>query len=131
MKLLKTALVILGFAATSMAHAADATKENKTIRLATTTSTYHSGLLDYLLPEFKKDTGYSVDVLAAGTGKALRMGENGDVDLVMTHAPKAEATFVDKGLGVLPRKLMHNDFILVGPEKIQQKSKVIKTLLMR
>ncbi|UKA11424.1 substrate-binding domain-containing protein [Photobacterium damselae subsp. damselae] len=129
MKLLKTALVILGFAATTMAHAADATKENKTIRLATTTSTYHSGLLDYLLPEFKKDTGYSVDVLAAGTGKALRMGENGDVDLVMTHAPKAEATFVDKGFGVLPRKLMHNDFILVGPEKDPAKIKGDKNIV--
>ena len=86
------------------------------IRLATTTSTYHSGLLDFLLPEFKKDTGYDVQVLAAGTGKALKMGENGDVDVVMTHAPNAEATFVDKGFGVLPRALMYNDFVLVGPQ---------------
>ncbi|CZF79935.1 PBP superfamily domain protein [Grimontia celer] len=85
------------------------------IRLATTTSTYHSGLLEYLLPEFKKDTGYEVQILAAGTGKALKMGENGDVDLVMTHAPNAEAKFVDKGFGVLPRGLMYNDFVLVGP----------------
>lgn len=86
------------------------------IRLATTTSTYHSGLLDYLLPEFEKDSGYIVDVLATGTGKALQMGENGDVDLVMTHAPVSEALFVEKGYGVLPRKLMYNDFILVGPK---------------
>ncbi|WP_154115598.1 ABC transporter substrate-binding protein [Vibrio cincinnatiensis] len=86
------------------------------IRLATTTSTYHSGLLDYLLPEFKKDSGYTVDVIATGTGKALKMGENGDVDLVMTHAPEAEALFVEQGHGVLPRKLMYNDFILVGPK---------------
>ncbi|GAB2660380.1 substrate-binding domain-containing protein [Vibrio panuliri] len=86
------------------------------VRLATTTSTYHSGLLDYLLPEFEKDTGYKVDVIAAGTGKSLKMGENGDVDLVMTHAPKAEANFVEKGYGVLPRKLMYNDFVLVGPQ---------------
>ncbi|MCG7496382.1 substrate-binding domain-containing protein [Vibrio sp. Of7-15] len=90
--------------------------EQQTIRLATTTSTYHSGLLDYLLPEFKKDTGYEVQVLAAGTGKSLRMGQNGDVDLVMTHAPKAEANFVEKGYGVLPRKLMYNDFVVVGPK---------------
>ncbi|WP_375322514.1 substrate-binding domain-containing protein [Aliivibrio logei] len=86
------------------------------VRLATTTSTYHSGLLDYLLPEFKKDSGYEVQVLAAGTGKALKMGENGDVDLVMTHAPKAEANFVEKGYGVDPKALMYNDFVLVGPK---------------
>ncbi|ELR63540.1 ABC-type tungstate transport system, periplasmic binding protein [Photobacterium marinum] len=112
MKFLKTTFVILALASASAVQAA----ENMTIRLATTTSTYHSGLLDYLLPEFKKDTGYSVDVLAAGTGKSLRMGQNGDVDLVMTHAPKAEAKFVENGYGVLPRKLMHNDFVIVGPK---------------
>ncbi|EAR54853.1 Hypothetical extracellular tungstate binding protein [Photobacterium sp. SKA34] len=116
MNFFKTSLVILSLAAASLSHAATDNKENKTIRLATTTSTYHSGLLDFLLPAFKKDTGYTVEVLAAGTGKALRMGENGDVDLVMTHAPKAEAKFVDDGFGVLPRKLMHNDFVLVGPK---------------
>ncbi|USD66578.1 substrate-binding domain-containing protein [Vibrio sp. SCSIO 43136] len=86
------------------------------VRLATTTSTYHSGLLDYLLPEFQKDTGYQVDIIAAGTGKALRMGENGDVDLVMTHAPKAEADFVEKGYGIEPHALMYNDFVVVGPK---------------
>lgn len=112
MKFIKTTLVILSLASASAAQAT----EDMTIRLATTTSTYHSGLLDYLLPEFKKDTGYSVEVLAAGTGKSLRMGQNGDVDLVMTHAPKAEANFVEKGYGVLPRKLMHNDFVVVGPQ---------------
>ncbi|PSV31219.1 substrate-binding domain-containing protein [Photobacterium sp. GB-72] len=116
MNFFKTSLVVLSLAAASLSHAATDNKENKTIRLATTTSTYHSGLLDYLLPAFKKDTGYTVEVLAAGTGKALRMGENGDVDLVMTHAPKAEAKFVDGGFGILPRKLMHNDFVLVGPK---------------
>ncbi len=88
----------------------------KTIRLATTTSTYHSGLLSYLLPEFEKQTGYEVKVLAAGTGKALRMGESGDVDLMITHAPKAEADFIAKGFGILPEPLMYNDFILVGPK---------------
>ena len=112
MKFLKTTLVILSLASASAVQAA----EDMTIRLATTTSTYHSGLLDYLLPVFKKDTGYSVEVLAAGTGKSLRMGQNGDVDLVMTHAPKAEANFVEEGYGVLPRKLMHNDFVVVGPD---------------
>ncbi|MCK6264973.1 substrate-binding domain-containing protein [Vibrio sp. ZSDE26] len=102
------------------------------IRLATTTSTYHSGLLNHLLPKFEKDTGYKVDVIAAGTGKSLKMGENGDVDLVMTHAPKAEASFVDQGFGVLPRQLMYNDFVIVGPSadpaKIQQADNVTSVL---
>ncbi|MDX1301801.1 substrate-binding domain-containing protein [Photobacterium sp.] len=128
MKFIKPTLVILSIASATAAHAA----ENMTIRLATTTSTYHSGLLDHLLPEFKKDTGYNVEVLAAGTGKSLRMGENGDVDLVMTHAPKAEAEFVNNGFGVLPRKLMHNDFVVVGPDsdpaKITGGKDVVKAL---
>ncbi|RJX66462.1 tungsten ABC transporter substrate-binding protein [Vibrio sinensis] len=98
-----------------VSYSASSADEQPHVRLATTTSTYHSGLLDYLLPEFEKDTGYKVDVIAAGTGKSLKMGENGDVDLVMTHAPKAEAYFVDQGYGVLPRKLMYNDFVIVGP----------------
>jgi len=112
MKCIQTSFVLLALATTLGVNAADDMK----IRLATTTSTYHSGLLDFLLPEFKKDTGYNVDVLAAGTGKSLRMGQNGDVDLVMTHAPRAEAKFVDAGYGVQPRQLMYNDFVLVGPK---------------
>lgn len=99
-----------------VSYSASSAEDTTHIKLATTTSTYHSGLLDYLLPEFEKDSGIKVDVLAAGTGKSLRMGENGDVDLVMTHAPKAEANFVEKGYGVLPRKLMYNDFVIVGPQ---------------
>ncbi|MBY5922630.1 substrate-binding domain-containing protein [Ferrimonas balearica] len=85
------------------------------VRLATTTSTDNSGLLAYLLPEFEKDSGYQVQVIATGTGKALRHGRNGDVDVVMTHAPAAEAKFVEDGFGRLPRQLMANDFILLGP----------------
>ncbi len=92
------------------------TEASPAIKLATTTSTYHSGLLDYLLPVFKKETGYDVIVHPTGTGKALKMGENGDVDLVMTHAPNAEAIFVKNGFGILPRSIMYNDFILIGPK---------------
>lgn len=90
--------------------------EQTRLRLATTTSTYDSGLLGYLLPKFEQDSGYKVDVIATGTGKALKMGENGDVDVVMTHAPQAEAKFVEAGYGVLPRQLMYNDFVVVGPQ---------------
>ncbi|MDP6969607.1 MAG: substrate-binding domain-containing protein [Gammaproteobacteria bacterium] len=87
-----------------------------TIRLATTTSTYNSGLLDYLLKQFQQASQIEVQVIAVGTGKALRMGQNGDVDLVMTHAPAAEAAFVAAGYGVEPLGVMHNDFIIVGPQ---------------
>lgn len=112
----KIALTLAATSITLVSYSSFSADDAHRVRLATTTSTYHSGLLDYLLPEFEKDTGYKVDVLAAGTGKSLKMGENGDVDLVMTHAPKAEATFVEKGYGVLPRKLMYNDFVVVGPK---------------
>jgi len=86
------------------------------LRLATTTSTYNSGLLDYLLPVYKEKTGVEVQVISVGTGAALRLGQDGDVDLVMTHAPEAEAAFVESGHGVMPRALMYNDFVIVGPE---------------
>ena len=112
MKAIPLTIVALSIVSYSASSAEDTTH----IKLATTTSTYHSGLLDYLLPKFEKNSGIKVDVLAAGTGKSLRMGENGDVDLVMTHAPKAEANFVEQGYGVLPRKLMYNDFVIVGPQ---------------
>ena len=86
-----------------------------TIRLATTTSTENSGLLRVLLPPFEQRTGYTVHVIAVGTGKALRMARDGNVDVVMVHAPKAERAFVQAGHGVNRRDLMYNDFIVVGP----------------
>ncbi|WP_211252179.1 substrate-binding domain-containing protein [Marinobacterium jannaschii] len=85
------------------------------VRLATTTSTYNSGLLDVLLPVFEQKHQTRIHVIAVGTGKALRMGRAGDVDLVMTHAPGAEKKFVDEGFGINARSLMYNDFVLVGP----------------
>ncbi len=85
------------------------------IRLATTTSTDNSGLLGVLLPPFERATGCAVDVIAVGTGKALRLGENGDVDVVLVHAPEAEERFMARGFGVNRRAVMHNDFVVVGP----------------
>ena len=87
------------------------------IRFATTTSTYNSGLLDYLVLQYEKVSDTQVQVISVGTGKALKMGENGDVDLLMTHAPQAEAYFIDQGFGIEAQRVMHNDFILVGPEE--------------
>ncbi|HHH39570.1 MAG TPA: tungsten ABC transporter substrate-binding protein [Sedimenticola sp.] len=85
------------------------------LRLATTTSTENSGLLGHLLPAFEKAAGIPVYVIAVGTGKALRMGRDGDVDVVLVHSPAAEQAFVEAGYGVDRRSVMYNDFILVGP----------------
>ena len=88
---------------------------NPLIRLATTTSTENSGLLKYLLPVFQNATRYKVHIIAVGTGKALRMGEDGDVDVVLVHAPQAESNFVDAGYGDQHHTVMYNDFVVVGP----------------
>lgn len=85
------------------------------VRLATTTSTENSGLLGELLPRFEAASGYRVHVIAVGTGKALRMGRDGDVDVVLVHAPAAEQRFVDLGFGEQRLPVMFNDFVLVGP----------------
>ncbi len=85
------------------------------IRLETTTSTENSGLLRYLLPQFEKDTGYTVHTIAVGTGKALRMGRDGDVDVLLVHARSAENQFIKDGYGVERFAVMMNDFIIVGP----------------
>jgi tungstate transport system substrate-binding protein len=89
--------------------------QNVRLRLATTTSTQDSGLLNVLNPPFEKLTGITVDVIAVGTGKAIKLGENGDVDVVMVHDRAAEDKFVAAGFGVNRRDVMHNDFVVVGP----------------
>lgn len=93
------------------------------IKLATTTSTENSGLLKELLPAFESQSGYKVQVIATGTGKALALGRQGDVDLVMTHAPAAEAKFVEEGFGSEPRGIMENDFVILGPKNDPAKIK--------
>ncbi len=85
------------------------------LKLATTTSTYNSGLLDAIVPDFERKTGTEVQIIAVGTGKALRMGRDGDADLLLVHAPGAEKTFMDKGYGNNRRAVMYNDFVIVGP----------------
>jgi tungstate transport system substrate-binding protein len=85
------------------------------LRLATTTSTDNSGLLKALNPPFEQAHDAKVDVIAVGTGKALKMGQNGDVDVVLVHAPPAEEAFVAAGFGVERAPVMHNDFVLIGP----------------
>ena len=94
-----------------------ASAQDSRIRLATTTSTDHSGLFYVLNPPFEELTGFSVDVIAVGTGKALKLGENGDADVVFVHAREAEDRFIAGGWGVSRRDVMHNDFVLVGPAR--------------
>jgi tungstate transport system substrate-binding protein len=90
--------------------------DSRVLRLSTTTSTQNSGLLDYLLPTFQKNTGYDVHVIAVGTGKALRMGKDGDADVLLVHAPPAEEKFMAGDNGVNRRYVMYNDFVIVGPK---------------
>lgn len=100
---------------------------NPIIKMATTTSTQDSGLLKELLPAFQKKTGYEVQVTAVGTGKALKLGENGDVDVVFVHARADEDKFVEAGFGDKRYSVMYNDFIFVGPEEDPAKVKDTKT----
>ena len=86
------------------------------LRLSTTTSTENSGLLKVLLPVFEKRYGCKVDVVAVGTGKALKLGETGDVDVVLVHARAMEDRFMASGFGVKRSDVMYNDFILIGPD---------------
>ncbi|MEG6521482.1 substrate-binding domain-containing protein [Desulfotomaculum sp. 1211_IL3151] len=88
----------------------------KDVILATTTSTQDSGLLDVLKPEFEKQTGHNLKIIAVGTGAALQMGEKGEADVLLTHAPKSEQPLVDSGVAINYSLVMHNDFVIVGPE---------------
>lgn len=98
------------------------------LKLATTTSTDNSGLLAVLHPPFEAKYNVKVDVIAVGTGKALKLGENGDVDVVMVHAPDSEIRFVEAGFGVERIPVMHNDFILTGSENDPAGIKSAKSL---
>ncbi len=89
----------------------------KDLMMATTTSTDNTGLLDYLAPKFEKDTGVTLKWVATGTGKALKMGGNCDVDILFVHAPASEKKFVGTGYGVNRTQVMYNDFVLIGPKK--------------
>lgn len=103
-------IAIILLSVSAIGHARDS------LRMATTTSTDNSGLLKVLHPPFEAQHGIRVDVIAVGTGKALRLGEQGDVDIVFVHAPDAEKAFVEAGFGVKRYPVMHNDFVIIGPE---------------
>ncbi len=113
----KTAIVrllplvfLFGAFGASGAHADD-----KSIILQSTTSTANSGLYDYILPKFREKTGITVNVVAVGTGQAIKNAQNGDGDVLLVHAKAAEEKFVADGYGVERFDVMYNDFIIVGP----------------
>lgn len=89
--------------------------EKKEMILATTTSTQDSGLLDALLPVFEQQSGISVKVIAVGTGQAIKLGEEGNADVLLVHSRKAEDEFVEKGFGINAYDVMYNQFYIVGP----------------
>lgn len=93
-----------------------AAAQDKSIVIASTTSTQDSGLFEYLLPLFKKKTGITVKVVAQGTGQALDTGRRGDADVVFVHAKSAELKFLAEGQGVKRYPVMYNDFVLIGPK---------------
>lgn len=88
----------------------------KSLMMATTTSTDNTGLLDYLIPHFEKETGIALKWTSTGTGKALKLGQNCDVDVLLVHAPAAEKKYIDNGFGKDRREIMYNDFVIIGPE---------------
>jgi ABC-type tungstate transport system, permease component len=106
---LASALIVMAFAGSARA-------EDRFITVASTTSTQDSGLFEYLLPIFTKKTGIEVRVVAVGTGQALKIGQQGDADMLFVHDRAGEEKFVADGYGVKREPLMYNDFIIVGPE---------------
>lgn len=120
--------MILVLTASLFGCSSKAAEEKGKIILATTTSTQDSGLLDVLIPRFTSETGWDVDVIAVGTGEALKMGQNGDADVLLVHAKSKEESFIKDGYGVERFDVMYNDFVIVGPDKeIALNEDVVKT----
>lgn len=114
-KLLAISFIIIISTLIGISTSFDILNSKNRIILATTTSTYDSGLLDYLLPEFEKDSGITVDILSVGTGYALETGRRGDADVLLVHSRTREDEFVSNGYGIHRVCIMYNDFILIGP----------------
>ncbi len=125
--LLLSALIVLAFTACGSSgdsgdSGEEAPADNGVLLMATTTSTEDTGLLDYLQPLFKEATGYDLQWTAVGTGEALKMGEDGQVDIVLVHAKASEEEFVANGWGVERFPVMYNDFVVVGPAEPLEKT---------
>ncbi|NJO23420.1 MAG: solute-binding protein [Sphingomonadales bacterium] len=111
------------------AGALPALAQDKSIVVASTTSTQDSGLFGFILPKFKAKTGIDVKVIAQGTGQALDTGRRGDADVVFVHAKSQEEKFVADGFGVKRFAVMYNDFVLIGPKSDPAKIKGGKDIL--
>lgn len=109
-------LVFVGCGNQSAQNQTSQKPKNADVILATTTSTQDTGLLDVLIPKFEQNTGYKVKTVAVGTGAALAMGQKGEADVLLVHAPKDEKKLVDSGVVINYQLIMHNDFIIIGPE---------------
>jgi tungstate transport system substrate-binding protein len=110
-------MLLLGSGIFLAAAKGQAAEDGKELLMATTTSTDDTGLLDYLMPSFTSQTGIAIRWIATGTGKALKLGENCDVDVLLVHAPQAEIDFINKGFGTTRKEIMYNDFVLIGPSE--------------
>ncbi|HEY0726365.1 MAG TPA: extracellular solute-binding protein, partial [Pyrinomonadaceae bacterium] len=111
----KTSLALVGAVGVALL-SAQVVAQEKSIVVASTTSTQDSGLFEYLLPIFQQKTGIAVKVIAQGTGQALDTGRRGDADVVFVHAKSAEEKFLAEGQGVKRNPVMYNDFVLIGPK---------------
>lgn len=127
----KTLVALLG----ALLIAGVAAAADDTLMMATTTSTQDTGLLEYLEPYFKKDTGITLKWVAVGTGKALELAKNCDAEVLLVHAPAAEKSFIEAGNGIDRRQIMYNDFVIVGPKadpagvKGKDAAQALKTML--
>src|SRR5450759_4329570 len=111
----RTLIAAAAFGAVVLAAPA-AIAQDKSIVVASTTSTQDSGLFQYLLPLYKQKTSVTVKVVSQGTGQALDTGRRGDADVVFVHAKSAEEKFLVEGQGVKRYPVMYNDFVLIGPQ---------------
>lgn len=114
---MKKALVLILIVFLISPTACGADSINLNLLLVSTTSTQDSGLLDVLLPVFEEETGYSVQLISTGSGQALKIAEEGNADVILLHSPSAEEDFMEQGFGVDRRLVMHNDFVIVGPNE--------------
>jgi tungstate transport system substrate-binding protein len=111
----KIAAAVLALVAATLLAAGPVSAQEKNLILATTTSTQDTGLLDLIVPQFEKQSGFMVKTIAVGSGQAMTMGQKGEADVLLVHSPDAEKKFMEDGFGTRRLLVMHNDFIVVGP----------------
>ena len=114
-KILMAVIIPAAVLVSTLAYEQYLSSQKSIVVLATTTSTYDSGLLDYLMPKFENKTGVEVHVISVGTGQAIETAKRGDADLVLVHSKKLELEFVNSTYGIHRVGVMYNDFILIGP----------------